>query len=90
MVGTAPNREKKIQERLRLLGEPPAVFKYVNLFSQKGFSYEKREYSVIRLKDYSLELHPNYEAKVNNWIVNNINPGKEKTLLWVVGVEPKR
>lgn len=90
LVGTAPNREKKIQERLSLLGHPPAVFQYVDLFSQKGFSYDKREHSIIRMKDYSLELHPNYEAKVNNWIVNHIDPGKEKTLLWVVGVEPKR
>lgn len=91
LVGTAPNREQKIQERLEQLNEPPAKFTYIDLFSQKGFSYDKREHSIITIsKGNVLELHPHYEAKVNNWIVNNINPAKEKTLLWIVGTEPKR
>lgn len=90
LVGTAPNRESKIQERLKILGLPPATFQYVDLFSQKGFSYDKREHSIIRFKNQALKLHPNYEAKVNNWINHNIDPNKEKTLLWIVGVEPKR
>ena len=89
LVGTAPNRTEKIQERLQMLNEPPAKFQYIDLYSQKGFSYDKREHSIIALgKGNTLCLHPHYEAKVNNWIVNHIDPMKEKTMLWIVGTEP--
>ena len=36
-----------------------------------------------------IDFHPNYEAKTFNWLENNIDYKKEKTLLWIVGAEPK-
>lgn len=84
LVATAPNREKLIKNNLFLYGIFPE-FKIIDLFHKKNFHYEDELYEEID----GIELHPNYEAKTYNWLKNNIDFHKEKTLLWIVGAKPK-
>lgn len=57
----------------------------IDLFHEKGFNYSDGEFAEFD----GITFHPNYEAKTFNWLKNNIDFKKEKTLLWVVGAEPK-
>lgn len=84
LVATAPDRQKLINENL---SKNNLVMKYniIDLFHQKDFKYENKLYKSFD----GIELHPNYEAKTFNWLENNIDYKKEKTLLWIVGAEPK-
>ena len=85
LVATAPNRQKLINENLAI-NNIMMEYTIIDLFHQKGFKYENKLY-----KSYDdIEFHPNYEAKTFNWLENNINYKKEKTLLWIVGAEPKQ
>ena len=59
-------------------------YEIIDLFHEKGFKYEKGLNENID----GIKLHPNYEAKTYNWLKNNIDYKKEKTLLWIVGCEP--
>lgn len=84
LVATAPNREKLINTNLSL-NNLYREYKVIDLFHEKGFKYESKLYKSFD----NIELHPNYEAKTFNWLINNIDYHKEKTLFWIVGAEPK-
>lgn len=84
LVATAPDRQKLINENLSL-NNIVMEYNIIDLFHQKGFKYEDKLYKSFD----GIDFHPNYEAKTFNWLENNIDYKKEKTLLWVVGVEPK-
>lgn len=97
LIGTAPNREKKVKTRLvdlsfyagSSLNCYNIQFNYVDLFS-KGVTYEKR-YSGIKWGD--IEFHPHYEAKAFNWFLENMLErhiyAREKVVFWIVGAEPQ-
>ena len=84
LVATAPDRQKLINENLSL-NNIVMEYNIIDLFHQKGFKYEDKLYKSFD----GIDFHPNYEAKTFNWLENNIDYKKEKTLLWVVGAEPK-
>lgn len=84
LVATAPNRQKLINKNLSL-NNMYREYTIIDLFHQKGFKYEDKLYKSFD----GIDFHPNYEAKTFNWLENNIDYKKEKTLLWVVGAEPK-
>lgn len=83
LVATAPSRKKLIDKVLRE-NEIDIKYKIIDLFHEKGFKYEKR----LEAQHDGIIFHPNYEAKAYNWLINNLDINKEKTLLWVVGCEP--
>lgn len=83
LVSTAPNRRKLIDKTLFMYGLF-IKYKIIDLFHEKKFKYEKGISEDID----GIRLHPNYEAKTFNWLKNNIDYKKEKTLLWIVGAKP--
>ena len=83
LVATAPDRRKLINESLLAAGIFPR-YEYVDLFHSTNFRYEKGFYEEVA----GIKLHPNYEAKTYNWLKNNLDFQKEKTLLWNTGVKP--
>lgn len=84
LVATAPDRQKLINDNLSK-NNIFIDYNIVDLFHQKDFKYEKKLFKTFD----NIELHPNYEAKTFNWLENNIDYNNEKTLLWIVGAEPK-
>lgn len=84
LVATAPNRDKLIKNTLFLYGIFPE-YTIIDLFHTPRFHYEDE---LIEHID-GIQLHPNYEAKAYNWLKNNIDYKREKTLLWIVGAKPK-
>lgn len=84
LVATAPDRQKLINKNLSA-NNVYANYTIIDLFHQVGFKYENKLYKTFD----GINFHPNYEAKTFNWLENNINYNKEKTLLWVVGAEPQ-
>ena len=94
LIGNAPNRIKKVQDRLNQLTFNTGVncwttkFEYIDLF--KDIPYEKRLENVIW---GDICFHPNYEAKAFTWFKENLYPGlgllKGKVLFWIVGKEPE-
>jgi len=86
LAGTAPNRLKKINSYFNNLLAPQTDFYnkilYIDLYNQKGFNYDKKEYAEID----GIVLHPNYEAKAFNWLKES-NYFNEKTLFWIIGSE---
>ena len=87
LVATAPDRQKLINE---FLDEENIKIDYnvADLFHCKGFKYEDK----VKASIDGIVLHPNYEAKAYSWLKSEVCPIKpsEKTLLWIVGAEPKR
>lgn len=83
LVCTAPDRSKFIQRTLQQYGIE-REFVFADLFHQPKFKYENG----LRRYCDGIQLHPNYEAKSYDWIVNNQPKGE--TLLWVVGSKPMR
>lgn len=84
LIATAPSRKKLIDNTL-FMNDIFMKYKIIDLFHQDGFKYEDKVYEEID----GIQLHPNYEAKTYNWLKQNIDYNKEKTLLWIVGAEPK-
>ena len=93
LVGTAPNRIKKVKDRLLTLQMFSKIgnlvsheFNYIDLYGQ-GVKYEDREENVF-LGD--VEMHPHYEGKTFKWMRDNLI-GKLKGLMlfWIVGSEFK-
>ena len=86
LVGVAPHRLDKIKKLLFKLQIPfPNNITYIHLFGESNFQYEKK-----MLCSYcGIILHPNYEAKVGNWLFNHskIDLESEKTCFWIVGKE---
>ncbi len=87
LIGTAPNRYKKIKERIKLIEKANNIdikipkIVYDNLYDLKEFVYEKKE----PLSFLGIELHPNYEAKtIKRFMQKHFNKN-EKTLIWIVG-----
>ena len=89
LLGTAPNRKRKVEERLNDLTIQTGIncwdssFNYIDLFGS-GVSYEKA------IKDVSwggINFHPHYEAKSWVWFGDNLRLNN-KTLFWIVGSEP--
>lgn len=83
LVCTAPNRKQMIDSNLKKYNIE-MEYNMIDLFHTKGFKYEVG----VRAVCDGIELHPNYEAKSYNWLINNIDFKKEKTLLWIVGSKP--
>lgn len=83
LVATAPDRSKMINQYMDSKGIN-IEYEIADLFHEKGFKYEKR----LAKEFDGIVLHPNYEAKTFNWLENNIDFEKEKTLFWIVGAEP--
>jgi 1-aminocyclopropane-1-carboxylate deaminase/D-cysteine desulfhydrase-like pyridoxal-dependent ACC family enzyme len=94
LVGTAPHRLEKIKGRLssleKITGKKYRAdnIKYVDMFSDPGFSYEREEPASIE----GVILHPNYEAKVfakyQKLLKSKALP-EAQTLFWIVGAKPK-
>ena len=86
LVATAPDRRRFITDNVSHFGVK-AKFEYHDLFHRKGFVYEKGLKAIFG----GIQFHPNYEAKTLSWLMNEsgIDYQNEKTLLWVVGSEPK-
>lgn len=83
LIATAPSRKELIDKVLKE-NNIKIEYKIIDLFHEKGFKYEKR----LEMEHDGIIFHPNYEAKAYNWLINNLDINKEKTLLWVVGCEP--
>jgi 1-aminocyclopropane-1-carboxylate deaminase/D-cysteine desulfhydrase-like pyridoxal-dependent ACC family enzyme len=87
LLGTAPNRLKKVKKRLLNLSFYSGVncrnstFNYVDLFSE-GMTYEKAAKGV---RCGGIEFHPHYEAKTYPWVRENL---KGRVCYWIVGAEP--
>jgi len=97
VVGTAPNRKKKIKDRLAHISILTGAdcwnvsFNYVDLFGS-GIKYEDRFEAVL---GDGTRLHPNYEGKVWAWLKEDLScPMKpprlswRATCFWIVGSEP--
>ena len=85
LIATAPSRKKMIDKIIKD-NNIKINYEIIDLFHEKGFKYEKKVFETID----NIKLHPNYEAKTYNWLKNNIDYKKQKTLLWIVGSEPIR
>lgn len=89
LFGNAPNRLNKIQKYFGsgLLTSNKFVsrIEYVDLYNRKGFSYSKRE----PLEFDGIELHPNYEAKAFNELLNRGYKDDGTELFWIIGEEIK-
>jgi 1-aminocyclopropane-1-carboxylate deaminase/D-cysteine desulfhydrase-like pyridoxal-dependent ACC family enzyme len=95
LVGTAPNRIKKVKDRLVTLQMFSKIgnlvsreFNYVDLYGQ-GVKYEDREEDMF-IGD--VQCHPHYEAKVFKWLLTDapfIFKQEQKILFWIVGSEFK-
>ena len=83
LIATGFDRRKRINETLNLFGVR-MNYEYHDLFHQRGFAYDKRE----EMRIDGLKLHPQYEAKVMRYIIDNALP-TANGLLWVVGAEPR-
>ncbi len=87
LIGTAPDRMKKILERLKIIeaeyGSKIHIPKivYDNLYTEKDFIYERKE----PVSFMGIDLHPNYEAKTIKRFMQKHFKKKEKTLIWIVG-----
>ncbi len=88
LIGTAPNREKKIRDRLATLSILLNLdlwnlpFHYVDLYVN-GLKYEDQVKA--HLSDGS-ELHPHYEAKAYQWMQDNPQLFEgQKNVFWIVG-----
>jgi len=95
LLGTAPSRKKKVQDRLSNLAMLTGVncwnypFNYMDLFAE-GMTYEKR---VEDISFGDIKFHPVYEAKTFTWVKKNLI-GKSlihegKIVYWIVGNEPE-
>lgn len=84
LVGTAPNREKKIIAELEGMNVNPKI-KYIDYFGM-GVAYSAKYKYVWG----GIRMHPNYEGKAFHFLLNNVDYKNEKTLLWIVGKEPTR
>lgn len=91
LVGLAPNREKKIRQRLADLSLHTGVncwnskFKYEDIFAD-GIVYEKRFENVRCGK---IEFHGHYEAKTYLWFQENQKLFEnQKVCFWIIGAEP--
>ncbi len=85
LVCTAPSRKELIEKNTKGLEGLPEIH-YIDLFHRPGFLYEKRVKAVYG----GVTFHPNYEAKTLSWLVNESSLPLDRTLLWVVGTEPRR
>ncbi len=83
LIATGFDRRKRINETLNLFGVR-MNYEYHDLFHQRGFAYDKRE----EMRIDGLKLHPQYEAKVMRYIIDNAL-STANGLLWVVGAEPR-
>lgn len=88
LIGNAPNRIKKIKDRLVTLQMFSKIgnlvsreFNYVDLYNQ-GVKYEDEVKIVL---ENGLELHPNYEGKAYAWFLKNKELFIGKTLFWIIG-----
>jgi 1-aminocyclopropane-1-carboxylate deaminase/D-cysteine desulfhydrase-like pyridoxal-dependent ACC family enzyme len=87
LLGTAPNRARKVRDRLVDLTFNTLVpchnykFHYIDLYAE-GMTYEK-EIKGVNCRD--IEFHPHYEAKTYPWVRKNL---EGKTCFWIVGAEP--
>lgn len=79
---TAPDRRGRIA---RNVGEPPCGLEFVDMFHEKGFSYDRREPYAA----FGIEFHPNYEAKMMRRAVG-AGLLRRGDVVWVVGSEPRR
>jgi len=90
LVGTGPNRLKKIYERLAIIQKAMGRFIYVpkivyhDLFATPTFHYEKP----LKASLGEVVLHPNYEAKAWTHYLSKVSP-PERTLFWIVGAKPE-
>jgi len=82
LISTAYDRRERVRSILASLGTT-ADFQYHDMFSQKGFLYDKREKCMVK----GLILHPNYEAKALKYILRH-DLSLDDALFWVVGTEP--
>jgi len=92
LIGTAPNREKKIRERLATLSILSGLdlwnipFHYVDAYTD-GWKYEEQ---VEAFLPDGTELHPHYEAKVFVWMLDDPELFKGKrNCFWIVGSLPQ-
>lgn len=83
IVGVAPNRIEKINKRLKFLNTN-IDYNYIDLFSSRGFLYEKQ----IKTKYYLIDFHPNYESKVFLWTMKNLEIKNKNVLFWIIGGMP--
>jgi 1-aminocyclopropane-1-carboxylate deaminase/D-cysteine desulfhydrase-like pyridoxal-dependent ACC family enzyme len=88
LIGNAPNRTLKIKKTLALIenydnqykGVLDIDFNFIDRYSDINFKYERKETGFLN----DILLHPNYEAKAWNYIVQEkLLSGKN--LFWIVG-----
>ena len=84
LVATAPSR-KNLIDKVMAENDIHIDYEIIDLFHQKGFKYEKG----LRQSCDGIVFHPNYEAKTYDWLIHNLDYKNEKTLMWIVGGEPK-
>jgi 1-aminocyclopropane-1-carboxylate deaminase/D-cysteine desulfhydrase-like pyridoxal-dependent ACC family enzyme len=87
LLGTAPNRERKVRTRLfdlELHTKVPcrnAKFHYIDLYAE-GMTYDK-EIKGVHCED--IDFHKHYEAKTYPWVRENL---KGKICFWIIGAMP--
>jgi len=88
LLGTAPNREKKVRQRLVDLSFQTGVncrnypFNYIDLFAQ-GMTYEKK---IADITCGDISFHRHYEAKTFPWFRDKTGG---RRCFWIVGAEPE-
>ena len=91
LVGTAPNRIKKVKDRLLMVSIFSGLncnikFNYIDLFGE-GVKYEMEQEACV---EGEIKLHKHYEGKSYIWFLKNKNlfNEKDKTCFWIIGSEP--